>query len=76
VSWEYTRKDFGDWENRRFPGLSTWFEGKIAEDATMPKRAMLMDPTGETEVKVTLTLPEGYTVTVPADVKRASAFAE
>jgi tetratricopeptide (TPR) repeat protein len=76
VSWDYTRKDFGDWENRRFPGLSTWFEGKIAEDATAPKRAILMDPTGETEVKVTLTLPEGYTVTVPADVKRAGAFAE
>jgi hypothetical protein len=31
---------------------------------------MLMDPTGETGVKVTLTLPEGYTVAVPADVKR------
>jgi Flp pilus assembly protein TadD len=76
VSWDYTRKDFGDWENRRFPGLSTWFDGKIAEDATAPKRAMLMDPTSETQVKVTLTLPEGYTVTVPADVKRASAFAE
>ena len=76
VSWNYTRKDFGDWENRRFPGLSPWFEGKIAEDATAPKRAILTDPTGETEVKVTLTLPEGYTVTVPADVKRTSAFAE
>jgi tetratricopeptide (TPR) repeat protein len=76
VSWDYTRKDFGDWENRRFPGLSTWFEGKIAEDATAPKRTILMDPTGETEVKVTLTLPEGYTVTVPSDVKRSTDFAE
>jgi hypothetical protein len=37
---------------------------------------MLMDPTGETEVKATLTLPDGYTVTMPADVKQASAFAE
>jgi len=76
VSWDYTRKDFGDWENRRFPGLSTWFDAKIADDATAPKRAMRMDPTGETEVKVTLTLPEGYTVTVPSDVKHATAFAE
>jgi tetratricopeptide (TPR) repeat protein len=76
LSWDYTRKDYGDWENRRFPGLSTWFDGKIADDATAPKRAMLMDPTGETEVKVTLALPDGYTVTVPSDVKRTSAFAE
>ncbi|HEY3988694.1 MAG TPA: DUF3857 domain-containing protein [Acidobacteriaceae bacterium] len=76
VSWDYTRKDFGDWESRRFPGLSTWFNAKFAEDATAPKRAMLMDPTGETEVKVTLTLPEGYTVTVPANVKRTTEFAE
>jgi tetratricopeptide (TPR) repeat protein len=37
---------------------------------------MLMDPTVETEVKVTLALPDGYTVTVPSDVKRTSAFAE
>ena len=76
VSWDYTRKDFGDWENRRFPGMSTWFEGKIADDATAPKRAMRVDPTSETEVKVTLTLPDGYTVSVPTDVKHATAFAE
>jgi predicted Zn-dependent protease len=76
VSWDYTRKDFGDWENRRFPGMSTWFEGKIADDATAPKRPMRMDPTGETEVKVTLNLPDGYTVTVPSDLKHATAFAE
>ncbi|HET6217073.1 MAG TPA: tetratricopeptide repeat protein, partial [Acidobacteriaceae bacterium] len=72
----YTRKDFGDWENRRFPGLSTWFEAKIADDATAPKRAMMLDPTGETEVKITLTLPGGYTVTVPTDVKHTTEFAE
>ena len=76
MSWDYTRKDFGDWENRRFPGLSTWFDAKIADDATAPKRAILLDPTGETEVKVTLTLPDGYTVTVPSDVKHGTAFAE
>jgi tetratricopeptide (TPR) repeat protein len=76
VSWDYTRKDFGDWENRRFPGMSTWFETKIADDATAPDRAMVIDPTGEAEVKVTLTLPEGYTVTLPSDVKRSTDFAE
>ncbi|HEX6773095.1 MAG TPA: DUF3857 domain-containing protein [Acidobacteriaceae bacterium] len=76
VSWDYTRKDFGDWENRRFPGFSTLFEGKIDDDATPPKRAMQMDPTQETEIKATLELPEGYTLTPPADVKRTTPFAE
>ena len=76
MSWEYTRKDFGDWPNRRFPGMSTWFDAKIADDATAPKRAILMDPTGETEIHIKLTLPEGYTVTVPPDVKHSTAFAE
>jgi tetratricopeptide (TPR) repeat protein len=76
VSWDYTRKDFGDWENRRFPGMSTWFDAKIADDATAPKRPMMLDAAGETEVHVKLTLPEGYTVTVPPDVKRSTAFAE
>lgn len=37
---------------------------------------MRMDPTSETEVKVTLTLPDGYTVSVPSDVKHPTAFAE
>jgi tetratricopeptide (TPR) repeat protein len=76
VSWDYTRKDFGDWPNRRFPGMSTWFDAKIADDATAPKRTMALDATGETAVHVKLTLPEGYTVTVPPDVKRSTAFAE
>ena len=40
------------------------------------KLAMLLDPTSETEVKVTLTLPEGYTATAPPDFTRSAAFAE
>ncbi len=76
VSWDYTRNDFGDWENRRFPGMSTWFDAKIADDATAPKRPMMLDAAGETTVHVKLTLPEGYTVTVPPDVKHSTAFAE
>ncbi|HEY1994174.1 MAG TPA: DUF3857 domain-containing protein, partial [Edaphobacter sp.] len=76
VSWEYTRKDFGDWPNRRFTGLSTWFDAKLADDATAPKRTMALDTTGETVVHVKLTLPEGYAVTVPPDVKHSTAFAE
>ncbi len=76
LSWDYTRKDFGDSEHHRIPGLSTWFETKIADDATAPKRVMAMDPTTETEVKVTLTLPEDEAVTPPADVNRSTAFAD
>lgn len=76
VSWDYTRKDFGDWPNRQIPGMSTWFDTKIADDAKPPKRTMTLDATGETAVHVKLTLPEGYTVTVPPDVKRSTAFAE
>jgi tetratricopeptide (TPR) repeat protein len=76
VSWDYTRKDFGEWENLRFPQIATWFQGKFATGVTPPKRQIALDTTGETSLKVTLTLPEGYTVTVPADVKRAKPFAE
>ncbi|MFL6427560.1 MAG: hypothetical protein ACJ71S_04900, partial [Acidobacteriaceae bacterium] len=76
VSWDYTRKDFGEWDSRRFPGLSTWFESKIGADATAPKRAMRLDPTAETQVKVSLTLPDGYSVSVPKDVTLSTKFAE
>jgi tetratricopeptide (TPR) repeat protein len=76
VQWDYTRKDFGDWPNLRFPQLATWFQSKFATGVTPPKRQIALDTTGETWVKTTLTLPEGYAVTAPADVKRSTAFAE
>ncbi|HEY4009627.1 MAG TPA: transglutaminase domain-containing protein, partial [Acidobacteriaceae bacterium] len=76
VSWEYTRKDFGDWANLQFPGLATWFQGKFATGVMPPKRQIALDTTGETQVSVKLTLPDGYTVTVPQDVKRTKSFAE
>jgi hypothetical protein len=76
VSWDYTRKDFGDWPNLRLPQLATWFQGKFATDVTLPKRQIALDTTGETRVDVALTLPEGYTVTVPPDVKRTNSFGE
>jgi hypothetical protein len=76
VSWDYTRRDFGDWPNLRLPQLATWFQGKFATDVTLPKRPIALDTTGETRVNVALTLPEGYTVTVPPDVKRTNSFGE
>lgn len=76
VSWDYTRKDFGDWPNLRLPQLATWFQGKFATDVTLPKRQIALDTTGETRVNVTLTLPESYTVTVPPNVKRTNSFGE
>ena len=76
VAWDYTRKDYGDWSSRRFPGLTPWFEAKLADDATPPKRAIALDPTAEIDVKATIEVPEGYTVEVPADVRRTSPFAE
>ncbi len=76
VSWDYTRKDFGDWPNLRLPQLATWFQGKFATDITFPKRQIALDTTGETRVTVALTLPEGYTAAVPPDVKRTNSFGE
>ncbi|HEX6496377.1 MAG TPA: DUF3857 domain-containing protein, partial [Acidobacteriaceae bacterium] len=76
VSWDYTRKDFGEWDNLRFPQMATWFQSKFPTGVMPPKRQIALDTTGETSVKVTLTLPEGYTATVPADAKRTKAFAE
>jgi tetratricopeptide (TPR) repeat protein len=76
VAWDYTRKDYGDWPNRRFPGLTPWFEMKLADDATAPKRPIALDPTADTEVKIAIELPEDYTLEAPADVKRTTPFAE
>ena len=76
VSWDYTRKDFGDWPNLRLPQLATWFQSKFPTDVTLPKRQIALDTTGETRVNVALTLPEGYMVTVLPDVKRTNSFGE
>jgi len=76
VSWAYTRKEFGDWPNRKIPGLSTNFGGDISADTKPPERAMQLEGDMVRESKATLTLPEGYSMVPPEDFKRSTAFAE
>ncbi len=76
LSYDYTRKDFGDWPNRRITGMSPAFEAKLAEDATPPKRAIELDSVAENVVKLTLELPAGYSIQPPPDVHKDTPFAE
>lgn len=76
LSYDYTRKDFSDWPNRRISWPSTMFAASILDDATAPKRPMTLGAIGEQTVSATLELPPGYSVQVPADVHREVPFAE
>jgi tetratricopeptide (TPR) repeat protein len=76
VSWDYTRKEFGDWPNRSIPGLSPGFGSNLSADTKPPERAMQLDGDMVRESKATLTLPAGYSMIPPDDVKRVTPFAE
>lgn len=76
VNWEYTRKEFGDWPNRRIPGLWPRLGSDISADTKPPERAIQLVPDFPVESHAVLTLPEGYTLIPPDDVKRSTPFAE
>jgi len=76
VSWDYVRKDFGEWQYRRIPMLVLGLISEIPADATAPKRPMRLDAGMKMAVHTVLTLPEGYTLTAPTDVSRIADFAE
>ncbi len=76
ASWAYTRKDFGDWPNRKIPGMTPWLGSDLPKDTKEPERPIRLVANEPVEFKEVLTLPEGYTMTPPDDVKRSTAFAD
>lgn len=73
-SYDYTRKDYADWGNRRILPLTMYVTlTGIGDDA--PKDPIKLGSPRVEEHDSTITLPQGYTAVVPQKVKYSTDFA-
>lgn len=73
-SYDYTRKDYADWSNRRILPLTMYVTLTGIGDDAPKKPIRLGSPRVEVHVS-TITLPPGYTAVVPQAVKYSTDFA-
>ena len=77
-TYEYTRKNFGDWENRRIhTALPPGFGIEVSEiDSDKPERPILLGDIGEAVFSSRLELPAGYSIQAPPGLKISEDFAD
>jgi tetratricopeptide (TPR) repeat protein len=76
ISWDYTRKKYGDWENRQIsPPTGTIPINVISEDKK-PTGPIQVGFEGTTIYTAEIKLPDGYTLDPPANVDLKTPFAE
>lgn len=77
-TYEYVRKDFGDWENRRTiaPLPPMGIESSKYVKETKPSEPVLLGAVGRVTYRSKLELPEGYKVVPPSAVHLVESYAE
>ena len=74
-SYDYTRKDFGDWPNRKFfPPLQAFGFPDAGE--TKPEKGISLGSAGEANFRSKTRLPEGYTLVPPDKIDMINGYAE
>ena len=74
-SYDYTRKDFGDWPNRKFfPPLQAFGFPDAGE--TKPAEPISLGPASEANFRSKTQLPEGYTLIPPDKINMINGYAE
>ncbi len=77
ISYDYTRKDFGDWSRRLFTMPMPYFAlPALSPDAPKPTEPIALGAPAEYVYRVTLELPPNYDLTVPKAVDLKTDFAE
>ncbi len=76
LSYEYTRKDYADWENRRIVAPLPPLMTGIGADEEKPKAPIFLGAPGEVKGKARLELPPGYILTPPPTINLVEDFGE
>lgn len=78
LSYDYVRKDYGDWEHHQitspFPPIGIEV-AKVAKDIKPPD-PVLLGGIGKLTYRARIELPAGYSATLPADCHLVDTFAE
>jgi tetratricopeptide (TPR) repeat protein/transglutaminase-like putative cysteine protease len=75
-SYDYTRKDFADWPNRRIVSLIPLVAFPYGEDDAKPVDTILLGGPVTYTFHSTIQLPQGYTAELPPNAKQQTDFAE
>jgi len=76
LSYEYTRKDYGDWENRRVVTPLPLMMMGISADEEKPKEPIYLGIAMEVIGKARMELPPGYTLAAPEAINLQEDFAD
>jgi tetratricopeptide (TPR) repeat protein/transglutaminase-like putative cysteine protease len=76
VSYDYVRKEYGDWENRQIPQPMPPMGIESRKDAKKPPEPPLLGAPGRVEYEARMVLPPGYSATPNADVDLVRPYAE
>jgi tetratricopeptide (TPR) repeat protein len=74
-SYDYERKEFGDWGNRRIPALLPPVDWTFPGD-DKPDEPLELVAIGKEELSSTITLPDGYTAQTPEGLNLKSDIAD
>jgi tetratricopeptide (TPR) repeat protein len=75
-SYDYTRKEFADWPNRRIVSLIPLVAFPYGEDDPKPADTILLGGPVTYTFHSTIQLPQGYTAELPPAAKQQNDFAE
>ena len=75
-SYDYTRKDFADWPNRRIVTLIPLVAFAYGEDDPKPTDTILLGGPLTYTFRSSIQLPQGYTAELPPAAKQQTDFAE
>ncbi len=77
LSYDYTRKEYGDWENRRItPPMPPMGIESSPPDQKKPEEPFLLGAPGDVVYRAKLELPAGYTAVAPKNVDLVQPYAE
>jgi tetratricopeptide (TPR) repeat protein len=75
-SYNYERKTYSDWPNRRITPPLPPIALRSTEDKFKPKDSVYFGAPGKASYRATIQLPEGYSVEIPSDVRLTSDLAD
>jgi predicted Zn-dependent protease/transglutaminase-like putative cysteine protease len=76
ISYDYTRKQYGDWDNRRILPLMPPLAFSYGEDDPKPADTIMLGGPGNYQFRTTITLPREYRAELPSPVTLHSGFAD
>lgn len=75
-SYDYNRKDYGDWSNRKITPPLPPFGIEASDDDAKPSEPLILGAPGTLNYEAQINMPAGYTFTPPSNVDLVTDYAD